>query len=68
VADDRVIEAYLGEKYAKARRGQDKMLLETRNLNIGYGDIQILWDIHLNIDEGEIVALAGSNGAEKQPF
>jgi branched-chain amino acid transport system ATP-binding protein len=41
------------------------MLLETRNLNIGYGDIQILWDIHLNIDEGEIVALAGSNGAGK---
>ena len=41
------------------------MLLETRNLDIGYGDIQILWDIRLNIDEGEIVALAGSNGAGK---
>ena len=41
------------------------MLLETRKLNIGYGDIQVLWDIHLRIDEGEIVALAGSNGAGK---
>jgi branched-chain amino acid transport system ATP-binding protein len=41
------------------------MLLETRSLNIGYGDIQVLWDIHLGIDEGEIVALAGSNGAGK---
>ena len=41
------------------------MLLETRTLNIGYGDIQVLWDIHLRIDEGEIVALAGSNGAGK---
>jgi branched-chain amino acid transport system ATP-binding protein len=41
------------------------MLLETRSLNIGYGDIQVLWDIHLRIDEGEIVALAGSNGAGK---
>ncbi len=41
------------------------MLLETRKLNIGYGDIQVLWDIHLKIDEGEIVALAGSNGAGK---
>jgi branched-chain amino acid transport system ATP-binding protein len=41
------------------------MLLETRKLNIGYGDIQVLWDIHLKIDEGEVVALAGSNGAGK---
>jgi branched-chain amino acid transport system ATP-binding protein len=41
------------------------MVLETRSLNIGYGDIQVLWDIHLRIDEGEIVALAGSNGAGK---
>jgi branched-chain amino acid transport system ATP-binding protein len=41
------------------------MLLETRTLNIGYGDIQVLWDIHLTIDEGEVVALAGSNGAGK---
>jgi branched-chain amino acid transport system ATP-binding protein len=41
------------------------MLLETRSLNIGYGDIQVLWDIHLRIDEGEVVALAGSNGAGK---
>jgi branched-chain amino acid transport system ATP-binding protein len=44
---------------------EGKMLLETRKLNIGYGDIQVLWDIHLRIDEGEIVALAGSNGAGK---
>jgi branched-chain amino acid transport system ATP-binding protein len=41
------------------------MLLETRKLNIGYGDIQVLWDIDLRIGEGEIVALAGSNGAGK---
>jgi branched-chain amino acid transport system ATP-binding protein len=40
-------------------------ILETRSLNVGYGDIQILWDIDLRIDEAEIVALAGSNGAGK---
>jgi branched-chain amino acid transport system ATP-binding protein len=45
--------------------GKDKMLLEARRLNIGYGDIQVLWDIDLMISEGEIVALAGSNGAGK---
>jgi branched-chain amino acid transport system ATP-binding protein len=40
-------------------------LLETRALNVAYGDIQILWDIHVRIEEREIVALAGSNGAGK---
>jgi len=40
-------------------------LLETRALNVAYGDIQILWDITVKIGEGEIVALAGSNGAGK---
>jgi len=34
-------------------------------LNLGYGDIQVLWDIHLRIAEKEVVALAGANGAGK---
>jgi ABC-type branched-subunit amino acid transport system ATPase component len=42
------------------------MLLKPR-LSIRYGDIQVLWDIHLKIDESEVIALAGSNGAGKQP-
>jgi len=41
------------------------MILETKDLNVGYGDIQILRDINLKIGQGEIVALAGSNGAGK---
>ena len=41
------------------------MVLETKDLNVGYGDIHILWDINVTIEEGEIVALAGSNGAGK---
>jgi len=44
---------------------EGRMLLETRRLEIGYGDIQVLWDIHLKIEVGEVVALAGSNGAGK---
>ena len=43
----------------------DSLLLETRGLNLGYGDIQVLWDINVRIVEGEIIALAGSNGAGK---
>ena len=41
------------------------MLLEIKNLDTGYGDIQVLWDLSLHIDEGQIVALVGSNGAGK---
>jgi branched-chain amino acid transport system ATP-binding protein len=41
------------------------MMLEIQNLNLGYGDIQVLWDIDLRLAEKEVVALAGSNGAGK---
>ena len=41
------------------------MLLEIKELNVGYGDIQVLWDINLQIEEGQIVALVGANGAGK---
>jgi branched-chain amino acid transport system ATP-binding protein len=41
------------------------MMLEIQNLNLGYGDIQVLWDINLRMAEKEVVALAGSNGAGK---
>ena len=32
---------------------------------MGYGDIQVLWDINISIEEEQIVALVGSNGAGK---
>jgi branched-chain amino acid transport system ATP-binding protein len=41
------------------------VLLEIKELNVGYGDIQVLWDINLQIEEGQIVALVGANGAGK---
>jgi branched-chain amino acid transport system ATP-binding protein len=41
------------------------MMLDIHGLNVGYGDIQVLWDIHVKIDDKEVVALAGSNGAGK---
>jgi len=34
-------------------------------LSAGYGDTQVLWDVTLRIDPGEIVALIGSNCAGK---
>jgi branched-chain amino acid transport system ATP-binding protein len=40
-------------------------MLEAKNLNAFYGPIQALWDINLNVNEGEIVAIIGANGAGK---
>jgi len=41
------------------------MLLDVQNLNTGYGEVQVIWDVSFNVKDGEIVALLGSNGAGK---
>ena len=40
-------------------------MLEVKNLNVFNGNVQILWDVCLEVGEGEIVALVGANGAGK---
>ncbi|HKL87314.1 MAG TPA: ABC transporter ATP-binding protein [Treponemataceae bacterium] len=40
-------------------------LLELKQVNTFYGNIQALRDISLSVDEGEIVTLIGANGAGK---
>jgi branched-chain amino acid transport system ATP-binding protein len=40
-------------------------MLRVEALNGGYGDVQILWDVTLEIAEGSITALVGSNGVGK---
>ena len=40
-------------------------MLAINNLSAGYGDMQVLFDINLNVEEGEVVSLVGSNGAGK---
>ena len=41
------------------------MLLEVDKLNTFYGNLHAIWDISIEVGEGEIVALIGSNGAGK---
>lgn len=43
-------------------------MLKIRGLNSGYGEVQILWDLDLEIESGSITALIGSNGVGKTTF
>ena len=40
-------------------------LLEVTRLNFAYDDLQVLWDLDLRVEQGEIVSVVGSNGAGK---
>jgi branched-chain amino acid transport system ATP-binding protein len=40
-------------------------MLKVSNINTFYGKLQALWDISFQVDEKEIVALVGANGAGK---
>jgi branched-chain amino acid transport system ATP-binding protein len=40
-------------------------VLEVSGLEAGYGRVQVLWDVDLQVGDGEVVALIGSNGAGK---
>lgn len=40
-------------------------LLEVRDINVGYGDVQVIYDLSLHVDKGEVVSIIGGNGAGK---
>ena len=40
-------------------------MLEIKDIDVYYGDLQALWGVSMTIDDGQVVTLVGSNGAGK---
>ena len=40
-------------------------MLKIEKLNFAYGDLKVLWDVDLEVHQGEIVTVVGANGAGK---
>ena len=43
-------------------------MLKVDDINVYYGNIHALKDVSFNVNDGEIVALIGANGAGKSTF
>jgi branched-chain amino acid transport system ATP-binding protein len=54
--------AAMAEVRARRRRG-DVKLLRVRDLDVHYDTVQVLFNVNLEIGEGELIALLGTNGA-----
>lgn len=40
-------------------------MLQVENIDVSYGEVQALWDVSFQVNQGEVVTLIGSNGAGK---
>lgn len=40
-------------------------ILSVKNLATGYGDLRVVWDVTFSVEQGEVLALLGRNGAGK---
>ncbi len=63
--DDDVDRLRPGRRTAGVEAASGEALLEVRRLTVSYGTVRVLFGVNLAVDEGEIVALLGTNGAGK---
>jgi len=63
-----VVEELLDEQEEQRRIASDPEhvpVLQVHNLDTSYGPVQILFDVNLEVQRGEVLALLGTNGAGK---
>jgi ABC-type branched-subunit amino acid transport system ATPase component/predicted MFS family arabinose efflux permease len=53
------------EDRARVAAGGDQSLLQVRHLDFSYGTVQVLFDVNIDVRQGEVLALLGTNGAGK---
>jgi ABC-type branched-subunit amino acid transport system ATPase component/MFS family permease len=53
------------DERARVAGGAEVSLLQVRHLDFSYGPVQVLFDVSLDVKEGETLALLGTNGAGK---
>jgi ABC-type branched-subunit amino acid transport system ATPase component/sugar phosphate permease len=62
------VEELLEEQEETARMSADPEaipVLQVRNLDFSYGPVQVLFDVGIEVHDGEVLALLGTNGAGK---
>ncbi len=45
--------------------GANSLILEMRNVEAGYGEIEVLKKVSIHVSKGQIVSILGANGAGK---
>lgn len=67
-SDIELVAEEIREESAERQRiaaGAEVPVIQTRNLDVSYGSVQVLFDCELDLREGETLALLGTNGAGK---
>ena len=60
-----LVTAMTDEEAVRLRESGQTALLLCRDLEVGYGGVQVLFGVDLTVQRGEIVAVLGTNGAGK---
>jgi ABC-type branched-subunit amino acid transport system ATPase component/predicted MFS family arabinose efflux permease len=53
------------DERARIAAGGDLPMIQVRHLDFSYGPVQVLFDVNVDVREGEVLALLGTNGAGK---